>query len=323
MGHTGISAEIVVVGSVNVDLVAQVTTLPLPGETVLATSYAEFPGGKGGNQAIAAARLGRRVAFVGRTGDDAAGAWLRSVLADEGVDVRELKQLTTQATGRALVIVDAQAENSIVVIGGANAALGVEHVDEAAGPLRDAAVVVAQLEVPVDAVRAAARHARGLFVLNPAPAQRLEDELMRLVDVLVVNEGEFETLTGKPLGADPPARKAQLGERALPRSVVVTLGGRGALVWHDGEMTPVPAPVVSVVDTTGAGDTFVGALADALSRGEALPAAARWAVCAASLSTSSLGATTAMPSSAEVRELEAKMTTDLQQGKMAESTALP
>ena len=323
MTHPAAPAEVVVVGSVNVDLVAQVTDLPLPGQTVLATSYAEFPGGKGGNQAIAAARLGRRVAFVGRTGDDAAGTWVRSVLAGEHVDVAELKSLAGEATGRAMVIVDTRAENSIVVIGGANAALRVEHVDGAAGPLHDAAVVVAQLEVPVEAVRAAARHARGTFVFNPAPAQRLDDELMRLVDVLVVNEGEFETLTGHPVGNDLAALTARLRDSALPRSVVVTLGRRGALVCRHGEMATVPAPIVSVVDTTGAGDTFVGALADALARGEELPAAARWAVCAASLSTGSLGATTAMPTSPEVRKLMAKMTSNLGQGKMAESKAPP
>lgn len=295
--------DIVVVGSVNIDLVVTVPTLPRPGETVLARSYREFSGGKGGNQAIAAARLGQRVAFVGRVGHDAAGDLVRTALVDEGVDVSELKTLSDEATGRALVVVDALAENSIVVVGGANAGLLPGHVDEAANSLQQAAVVVAQLEVPVEAVRAAARHARGLFVFNPAPAQHLDDDLLRLVDVLVVNEGEFEAVTGEQACDDEQAMTALLAESALPDSVVVTLGGQGALLWHAGQLTRVPAPSVTVVDTTGAGDTFVGALADALARGEALVAAARWAVCAASLSTGLLGATTGMPGSAQVLAL--------------------
>lgn len=300
--------EIIVVGSVNLDLVVTVPTLPRPGETVLARNHIEFPGGKGGNQAIAAARLGRRVAFVGRIGRDAAGDLVRDALIDEGVDVSELIPLADEATGRAFVLVDAHAENSIVVIAGANAGLRPDHIDEAAESLQQAAVVVAQLEVPVDAVRAAARHSRRLFILNPAPAQPLDDDLLRLVDVLVVNESEFEVVTGQPASDDQQAMEAVLDRSGLRGSVVVTLGAQGALVWHAGKVTSVPAPSVRVVDTTGAGDTFVGALADALARGEALLDAARWAVSAASLSTESLGATTGMPESADVLKLLATMT---------------
>lgn len=300
--------EIIVVGSVNLDLVVTVPTLPRPGETVLARNHIEFPGGKGGNQAIAAARLGRRVAFVGRIGRDAAGDLVRDALIDEGVDVSELIPLADEATGRAFVLVDAHAENSIVVIAGANAGLRPDHIDEAAESLQQAAVVVAQLEVPVDAVRAAARHSRRLFILNPAPAQPLDDDLLRLVDVLVVNESEFEVVTGQPASDDQQAMEAVLDRSGLRGSVVVTLGAQGALVWHAGKVTSVPAPSVRVVDTTGAGDTFVGALADALARGEALLDAARWAVSAASLSTESLGATTGMPESPDVLKLLATMT---------------
>jgi ribokinase len=304
-------ARIVVVGSVNVDLVATVETLPRPGETVLARGYREFPGGKGGNQAIAAARLGQPVAFVGRVGGDAAGDVVRQALLDEGVDVTELKTMSTEATGRALVLVDDRAENSIVVIGGANARLLPEHVDEAADALANAAVVVAQLEVPVEAVRTAARRARGVFVFNPAPAQHLDDELLALVDVLVVNEGEFEAVAGFPVSDDERRVAAELSKAALPSSVVVTLGAEGALVWHDGRVRAVPAPTVTVVDTTGAGDTFVGALADALARGEPLVSAAEWAVCAASLSTGSLGATTGMPTREQVQALVSERTAEL------------
>ncbi|MDQ4504396.1 ribokinase [Sinomonas sp. ASV322] len=297
--------EIVVIGSVNLDLVVTVPALPQPGETVLATSYDEFVGGKGSNQAIAAARLGRDVAFVGRIGDDAAGTAVRAALADEGVDVARLSPTPGEKTGRAFVQVDERAENSIIVASGANSRLSADDVDGAAPCVRDAAVVVAQLEVPLDAVRAAARLAHGTFVFNPAPARRLDPELLGLVDVLVVNQGEFEVVTGEPAAEDAASMRVAVARTDLPGSVVVTLGARGALVWHDGELHSVPAPVVEAVDTTGAGDTFVGALADALARGEALLDAARWAVCAASLSTLSLGATTAMPRSAQVAELRA------------------
>lgn len=292
--------EIVVVGSVNLDLTATVARLPKPGETVLAQAYAEYPGGKGGNQAIAAARLGGRVALVGRTGADSMADIVRTALSDEGVDTTELKDVAGQSTGRALIMVDAHAENSIVVVAGANACLSAQHVDGAAAVIGAAQVVVAQLEVPLDTVLAAAGHIRGRFVLNPAPAQRLPAELLRRVDVLVVNEGEYEVVSGRPLPDDLATVSADLERSDLPASVVVTLGRRGALVWHDGTLSPIPAPAVTVVDTTGAGDTFVGALAHALARGDSLLPAAHWAVCAASLSTRAGGATTGMPASAEV-----------------------
>lgn len=295
--------EIVVVGSVNVDLVATVPRLPRPGETVLAGAYAEYPGGKGANQAIAAARLGRRVAFVGRTGEDAEADLVRSALAAEGVDVTPLRPLSDVETGRALIAVDAQAENSIVVVPGANACLMPENVSQEERVLDAAAVVVAQLEIPLDTVRAAARLARGRFVFNPAPAQPLDAELLGLVDVLVVNEGEFEVVGGHAVPADLDELGPVLARAALPCSVVITLGARGAAVWDGGDLALVPAPPVTVVDTTGAGDTFVGALADALVRGSSLRDAARWAVTAASLSTGSLGATTGMPTSEQVAAL--------------------
>lgn len=294
------SPQIVVVGSANVDMVVRVRDLPKPGETVLARSSHDFPGGKGANQAMAAARLGRHVAFVGRVGSDDGGDLVRSALAAEGVDVSELRDVSEEATGRAIVLVDADAENSIVVVGGANAAMRPEHVTAAEQAIAGARVVVAQLEVPLEVVRVAAGLARGTFVLNPAPAQRLDARLLSMVDVLVVNEGEFEVLTGQPVTDEAADLGAAVRQAGLPPSVVITRGGEGALVHHDGRVETVLAPKVDVVDTTGAGDTFVGALADALSREEPLVDAVRWAVCAASLSTGALGATTGMPRREEV-----------------------
>ncbi|MCC2307797.1 ribokinase [Cellulomonas chengniuliangii] len=294
--------DVTVVGSVNIDLVASVDELPRPGETVSATGYAEFLGGKGSNQAIAAARLGRRVAFVGLTGDDPDAAEVRAAMRGEGIDLRHLGAQPQTPTGRAMVQVDSAAENSIVVVAGANGCLSARHV-EAAGPtVAEAAVVVAQLEVPLDAVLAAARAARGSFVLNPAPAQALPAEILDLVDVLVVNEIEYEAVTGRPLPPDPATLAAELAaDTAISGSVVVTVGERGAFVWDGAELSHVTAPRVAVVDTTGAGDTFIGALADALSRGEDLVASARWAAHAGAVSVGSLGATTGMPRPEAVR----------------------
>jgi ribokinase len=301
MAMTPTQVDVAVVGSVNIDLVASVARLPIPGETVAAHLYAQFPGGKGSNQAVAAARLGRRVAFVGLTGDDAESSEVRAALVSRSVDVTYLRTEPGAPTGRALVVVDDAAENTIVVVGGANMCLAPAHIEAAGDVLRTARVVVAQLEIPVETVTAAARASTGIFVLNPAPARPLPAELMERVDVLVLNETEYEVLAGHPLPEDPHELGCRLAASGWRCTVVVTLGARGCLVWQgSGEVARVPAPVVPVVDTTGAGDTFIGALADALSRDEPPLTAARWAVHAASRSVGALGATTAMPDRADV-----------------------
>lgn len=297
------SWDVVVVGSANIDQVAVVPHLPQSGETVLTDRYEEFCGGKGANQAISAARLGRRVSLIGRTGSDPAGNALRDCLVSEGVDVGEFKQLPGISSGRALVVVNQEAENSIVVVGGANNAFRPEHVAEAASRIAGAVVVVAQLEVPEETVKAAASLATGHFILNPAPASMLQDDLLALVDVLVVNEIEFSTLYGQAVPDSRTHMTSLLRDRGLDADVIITRGARGALLWHDGGISYFKPPAVEVVDSTGAGDAFVGALADALSRGLPLVEATRWAVCAASISTSALGATTAMPGSEAVQKL--------------------
>lgn len=288
-------AQVAVVGSVNIDLVASVATLPLPGETVHGLGYEQFVGGKGGNQAVAAARLGRAVAFVGLVGDDDEGRLARTSLASEGMDLTHLGVVDSAATGRAIVLVAQDAENSIVVIGGANAVVGREHVEQAADLLASAAVVVAQLEIPVETVLETARRSTGTFVLNPAPAQKLSSELLSLVDVLVVNELEYEVVLGRSLPTDLEDVHHHVAAAGLDCAVVVTLGSRGAVLCDGDDVAWMSSPPVPVVDTTGAGDTFIGALADALSRGESSVAAVRWAVHAASLSVGTLGATTGMP----------------------------
>lgn len=296
MGPTG--GRVTVVGSANLDLVTTVVALPRPGETVLATSYVELPGGKGSNQAVAAARMGADVRFVGLRGADAAGELLADALRAEGIDVAGFRTVDAP-TGRALVMVDEAAENSIIVVGGANAAVTADHVDAAREAIQQAAVVVCQLEIPMAAVAAAARLARGTFVLNPAPAQQLSSDVLAAVDVLVVNETEFATVLGVPLPEDPRQIVRVLGEER-PRVIIATLGARGAAVVQGDVVTVVTPAPVDVVDTTGAGDTFVGALAAELAAGSDLLLSARRAVTAASLSTRRLGATQGMPTRDEV-----------------------
>lgn len=290
---------VTVVGSTNLDLVTSIKKLPVPGETVLATGYAELAGGKGSNQAIAAARMGSQVSFVGRTGRDGAATMMRDILSGEGIDLTACGA-GPEPTGRAIVMVEAAGENSIIVVPGANAAFRPQHAAEAGPIISDADVVVSQLEIPLESVLAAAKAAKKTFILNPAPAQQLPGELLELVDVLVVNEVEYAEVFGTELVPDETMLARDLARPGLPKTVVITLGGEGAAVWHDGKLTRIPAPKVTVVDTTGAGDTFVGALASEIARGSELLAAARVAVTAASLSTRQLGATTGMPRRGEV-----------------------
>jgi ribokinase len=290
--------DVAVLGSANLDVVLAVRDLPRPGETVLARGRATGPGGKGANQAVAAARCGARTAFVGAVGDDDAGALLRRGLDDAGV--RQALTPSRRPTGTAYVVVDHRGENAIVVDPGANADL-VALDDGQRRVLRDARVLLCQLEVPLGTVATALGVAGGLRVLNAAPAQRLPDEVTDRVDVLVVNEHEALA------GLDPAATTL---ERAVGRllervpEVVVTLGADGALVAQRGAApTRVPAvPARTVVDTTGAGDVFCGAYAASRAAGADTTRAAALACAAASLSVERPGAARAAPTLAQVHE---------------------
>jgi ribokinase len=280
---------IAVVGSVNLDVVVGVPRLPRPGETVIGGDRRELPGGKGANQAVAAARLGSAVGFVGRVGADAAGRRLRDDLEAEGVDVAHLRADDDAPSGVALIGVEEGGENAIIVSPGANGRVGEEDVEAAGELLASAGVVLLQHEIPRAAVAAAAAAAAARLVVNPAPAR----ELAGRPDVLVPNRGELAQLAGP----GPPAEAAaRLG---LP-AVVVTLGADGALVVEGSGAEAVSAPAVRVVDTTGAGDAFCGALADALDRGAELVEAARFAAAAAALSVTRDGARGGLPARAEV-----------------------
>jgi ribokinase len=283
---------ITVVGSVNRDLVLHVDHHPVPGETVLGTGHETMPGGKGANQAVAAARLGADVAFVGRVGDDDAGASLAAAFEADGVDTAHLIVDPREPTGLAVITIDAAGENSIVVSPGANGAVSEEDVAGASAVLMAATVTLLQLEIPIETVEVAARAADGVVILNAAPAVELPEGLLDAVDVLIVNESELEALTGS---RDP------LAARGLPVPVtVVTLGADGARVVRSETGMAVGTPIVDVVDTTGAGDTFCGALAAGLDGGSSLEAAVGRAAVAGALSVTALGARSGMPTAAEL-----------------------
>jgi ribokinase len=300
---------IAVVGSINLDLVVPVPHHPVPGETVLGGALAEHPGGKGANQAVAAARLGAQVAMVGRVGADEAGARLRAALELEGVDVRWVLVEQGARTGRALIAVDwGSAENTIIVSPGANSSLAPEHCSASGTVLRDASVTLLQQEVPAATVEAAARLAGGTVLLNPAPARDHPAEradlldLLDMVDVLVPNRAELAALVGHPLHDLHAVADAARTLRG-PAAVVVTLGADGALLCEEGAVLLVPALSVQAVDTTAAGDSFCGTLACALTEGHPLHEAVRIANAAAALTTTRPGAQPALPTRAEVEKL--------------------
>jgi ribokinase len=290
-----------VAGSLNEDVLVRVDRLPGRGETVVGGEVVLAPGGKGANQAAAAARLGPDVAMVGRVGDDDAGRRQLAALRDAGVDVAGVRTTPGVPTGTATIPVEeGSGENLIVVVPGANGRVAPEDVEVPA--VRAADVVLLQLEVPVDAVRSAAAAAGGTVVLTPAPPRPLPRDLLDRVDVLVPNEHELTALAGEPAREREPAELAALARAVSRRTVVVTVGARGALlVPDDGSPALLQAPPpVAPVDTTGAGDCFSGALGQALAAGRSLADAVRWAVTAAALSTTGPGARGALPDAAAV-----------------------
>ncbi|MEV6065367.1 ribokinase [Nocardia sp. NPDC052001] len=281
-------ARIVVVGSINMDLVTTVGRRPEPGETVSGESFALVPGGKGSNQAIAARRAGGSVGFIGAVGDDIFADELRGVLSDAGVEVSRLRRLSG-ASGVAAIIVDSGGENSIIVVGGANARMTALDVGDLEA-IAQADVLLCQLEIPLPTVLRAARHARAndtVVILNPSPVRELPDELWAEIDIAVVNEGEAAQL-GAVLDSVP--------------HVITTLGADGAIYrGPDGITLPQPGVRVEVVDTTGAGDTFTGALAAHWHEGPEIALA--WACTAGALATTKLGASVSIPTQREIERL--------------------
>lgn len=276
--------DVVVVGSANLDLVAHLDHLPLPGETQLAIGYEEHPGGKGLNQAVACARMGAKTAFVGCVGNDDAGVMLRAVLEREGIDTSLLATVDAP-TGRAFINVDRDGENEIVVVSGANARVTVPRIPEAA-------VVLMQLEIPLDVVEGVLRAAKengAITVLNPAPAAPLDAELLARVDVLLPNETESAALGGT---------EALLARGV--RTIVTTLGERGAVIEQSGSRIAIAPHRVTPVDTVGAGDAFTGAMCAQLASGQSLEDAVRVGAIAGALATTVKGAVPSLPTRAAV-----------------------
>jgi ribokinase len=301
--------HIVVVGSLNMDLVVEVPLIPLPGETVLGKNFATFPGGKGANQAVAAARLGAQVSLIGRVGTDAFGDQLLASARADGIDVSQVGRDASAATGVAMIVVDEQGQNSIAVASGANFRLTADHVRQAWAKLGKVDLLVMPLETPLDTIQTAvdlARQSGARVLLNPAPAQQLPASILTGVDVLVPNEPETAQLTGMPVDTPQESREAarQLMNLGVG-SVVLTLGGRGALVLdgHTADFTLVPAREVAVVDTTAAGDAFVAGLAVALGEGKSLVEAAQFANAVGALAVTRQGAQPGMPTREEVEAL--------------------
>jgi ribokinase len=301
-GQPAGALAVAVVGSLNMDLVIRVPELPGPGETVSGGDLFRNPGGKGANQAVAAARLGCRVAMVGCVGDDDAGRALLASLEADGVDRSRVRVVDGVPSGTAFITVSEDGENQIVVSPGANARLTEGDVAAAEAALRAARVTLLQLEVPLEAVAAAARTAGGRVVLNPAPVRDLPDELLGLLDVLVPNRVELAQLAGGPV-PQTVDEAVRLAGRLPARAVVVTLGADGALVVEDGQAGHVPAVPVRPVDTTAAGDAFCAGLADALAGGAGLRDAARRAVRVAAAACLRQGAQASLPTPAELETL--------------------
>ena len=292
--------RIAVYGSINMDLVAYVPVRPASGETVAGTEFRQVPGGKGGYQAIAAARAGGDTAFLGAVGDDPFGVQMRSALVESGVDASELRTVPG-ASGVAHIVVEGDGANSIIVVPGANAAMtGITEREMRV--LAGCDALLLQLELPMEGVVAAARAAREAgvrTVLTPAPARELPDELLDLVDLLVPNQHEAAAVTGE----DDPRRALEALLRRVPEAVV-TLGGDGSLHGErGGEPVHVPSRPVEAVDTTAAGDTFCGAFAVARAEGRGAKESMEFAAAAAALSVQRQGASTSMPRRAEIEAL--------------------
>ncbi len=286
------------------DLTVRTSRLPRQGETVLGSDFYQTPGGKGGNQAVAAARLGARVRMAARVGPDPFGTALRASLQREGVDVSAVG-VAEAHTGVALIIVDAEGQNLIAAYSGANALLSASDLEALAWEPGEWAVAV--LEVPDAAVVRGferAREAGGRTMLNAAPARPLSTELWRLVDVLVVNESEAALLAGQPVhGVASALAAARILQGRGPETVAVTLGAEGGVLVDGAEAWYIPAVPVRAVDATAAGDAWVGALAAALARGEGFLQAAVFASAAGAITVTRRGALPALPSLAEVREV--------------------
>jgi len=306
-------AKIVVVGSSNMDLVVKSKRIPAVGETILGGDFIMVPGGKGANQAVAAAKLGAEVYFVAKLGDDIFGKQSLSNFKKEGVNTKYVNQTREAPSGVALIMVDEAGNNVIVVAPGANQKLSAEDVKKAQSCIASSGALVLQLEVPLTTVEFAAQLAYSCgvpVILDPAPAQKLRPELLKIVDVLKPNETEAQILTGIKVTDENSARKA--AENLLQcgvKAVVLTMGAKGFLLATGESMESVPGIKVHAVDATAAGDAFTGSLAVKMAEGKTLREAALFANCVAAISVTKMGAQPSMPTLQEVENFMNRQTT--------------
>jgi len=303
-----VACKIVVIGSSNTDMVVKTERIPAPGETMLGGEFVMVPGGKGANQAVAAARLGADVTFVARVGDDAFGRTAIQNFEREGINTSFIVTDPRAASGIALIIVDKNGENSIAVAPGANMRLTPDDVLKARGAIEQADIVVLQFEVPMETVEAGVRLAKecGAKVLvNPAPAAKAPPGILPMTDVLTPNRIEAATLLNSSREEDPSRLAGELLQSGVG-AAIITLGSDGVLIGQSGERGWIPAVKVDAVDTTAAGDAFTGALAVGLADGSDLKSAAQFAVYAAAASVTRMGAQSSLPTREEVEKLIAK-----------------
>lgn len=309
-------SDIVVLGSLNMDLVVKVDRMPVPGQTVAGGNLDTICGGKGANQAAAAGKLGGRVAMVGRVGNDVFGQRLKDSLRGFGVDVSHVLSDGDSVTGTAVILVDEHAENCIVISPGANGRVGEEDIRAAEELISQARLILLQLEVPIQTVEQVVQVASrypAKIILNPAPAKPVSPETLSKVDILVPNESEASLLTSVEVvdlaSAERAAHKLlDLGVR----TVVMTLGDEGALLATGDEVTHIPTVKVIAVDTTAAGDAFIGGLATALLKEFSLAEAVRYANCAGALAVTKFGAQTSLPEAADVHSFYEGLNLSLQ-----------
>lgn len=302
-------AKVVIVGSLNMDLVTRAPRLPRAGETLAGQSFVTVPGGKGANQAVAAARLGARVAMIGCVGEDAYGEQLRAALLAEGIDCQAVTSITGESTGVALIVVDDSSQNAIVIVAGGNGRVTSEVVERFDELLSGADVIICQLEVPMAAVGHVLKRGHELgkmVILNPAPASEpLPAQWYAWIDYLIPNESEASALTGLPVDSVATADAAATALLASGASkVIVTLGEHGALFATRAHSQHFPAPRVKPIDTTAAGDTFVGGFAAALADGKSESDAIRFGQVAAALSVTRSGAQPSIPTFDEVQSYQ-------------------
>lgn len=299
---------ITVVGSLNMDLVTTVKVMPRIGETLIGKDYRQIPGGKGANQADAIAKLGASVKMIGMVGDDGFGRELKLSLEGDGVDVSNIKSVKDSPTGIAVIMVEEQGDNSIVVIPGANFELTPKDIDDSLKALEESDIVVTQLETPMETVKYTMKIARALgkyTILNPAPAAKLDDELISCVDLLTPNETELEVLSGVKIEteADILAGARVLMDKGV-KELVVTLGEQGALYVNNEYNQIYPAFKVKPVDTTAAGDSFTAGIAVALSEGKPMGEAIKFASKVGALTVTKEGAQSSLPTRNEVDEFK-------------------